>query len=827
MRGGLNGRVKKYYRTEKYGRDYLRRGFVPIPVPLGKKNPGYRNWTKMRLTPEEWDELSRRGDAINISLLLGEPSGWLTDVDADVPEAVTVADSFLPRTVTSGRENSPCSHRWYRSYGAKNRKWLGLNGEVLLEVRSTGLQTLVEPSIHPEDGDRYMWDRRNGMDLTEVSCEDLVERCNKVATATLIARHLPLEGGRHDFAMALAGYLLGAGRLDEETVLDIMLVAWHAADADTRDAVRDIESIVRDTARKVVEGEPVVGGPTLDDIVPGVTHRLAKWWGWRREPLPSGSASASAPQAAGAPTSNGLRVALTPVLLFPLNALPTTLRRYVEEAAAAVGCPPEFIALPMLATLGAAIGNSYILVVKKGWEENTTIYVAVVADPGSKKSPASSKAYIPAREKQADHKREYECAMELYWAERAQWEVDKKEAREAGEPVPNPPQEPTMRRTVVSDATIEALVVRLEENPRGVLCAHDELSGWVKSLDQYKQGGRGSERQQWLSMWGGEPIYVDRKGKKEPHVVPCPLVCLSGSIQPPILPELGNNREDGLLDRFLLSYPDRMPSRWSDDEISDETAEAWRKTYHALYDLEVDVNANGEPTPKRLEFTPEACEVFIGKTNSLHEEMEHPRFPTYLRGPWAKLEAYLARLSLIIALVRIVDSEPRYSNVFWSVSGQDVRAAAQLIDYFKSHARRVYARLYRENPDNLLLLALESFLKEQGEYWEGMSSELFEIMKDHSAPGLPGGEVPFGKLLRKITNDPDNDLVLKEGWRRGNQPIIKLSLSTLGSLGDVGLADAETTEGTESRNEGEKATANHPDSVIHEEDQIEEVLKMS
>jgi putative DNA primase/helicase len=144
---------------------------------------------------------------------------------------------------------------------------------------------------------------------------------------------------------------------------------------------------------------------------------------------------------------------------------------------------------------------------------------------------------------------------------------------------------------------------------------------------------------------------------------------------------------------------------------------------------------------------------------------------------------------LIIALVRIVESEPRYSNVFWSVSGQDVRAAAQLIDYFKSHACRVYARLHGENPDNLLLLALEGFLKEQGEYWEGMSSELFEIMKDRSAPGLPGGEVPFGKLLRKIANDPDNDLVLNEGWR-GNQPIIKVTLPT------AGPTHADTTEST-------------------------------
>jgi hypothetical protein len=57
--------------------------------------------------------------------------------------------------------------------------------------------------------------------------------------------------------------------------------------------------------------------------------------------------------------------------------------RVSHSVTAALVCTPEFIAVPMLATLGAAIGNSY--------------NVAVFADPGSKKSFASSKAYIPAR----------------------------------------------------------------------------------------------------------------------------------------------------------------------------------------------------------------------------------------------------------------------------------------------------------------------------------------------------------------------------------------------------------------------------------------------
>jgi hypothetical protein len=56
--------------------------------------------------------------------------------------------------------------------------------------------------------------------------------------------------------------------------------------------------------------------------------------------------------------------------------------RVSRSETAAVVCPPEFVAVPMLAMLKAAIDNSY--------------NVAVFADPGWKKSPALSKATLQA-----------------------------------------------------------------------------------------------------------------------------------------------------------------------------------------------------------------------------------------------------------------------------------------------------------------------------------------------------------------------------------------------------------------------------------------------
>ena len=73
---------------------------------------------------------------------------------------------------------------------------------------------------------------------------------------------------------------------------------------------------------------------------------------------------------------------------FPLHALPPTLRRYLEEAAHAKEAPVEFVAVPMLAALGVAIGASRRFMIERTWLELPTLYTAVVAPPASGKSPA-------------------------------------------------------------------------------------------------------------------------------------------------------------------------------------------------------------------------------------------------------------------------------------------------------------------------------------------------------------------------------------------------------------------------------------------------------
>ncbi len=252
---------------------YMRRGLRVVPVPNGGKRPKITGWQKLRLTEEDIPNYWSNGQKVGV--LTGEPSGWRVDVDLDCREATAVADRFLPDTLISGRHGNPRSHWWYVAEGIESATFKEQDDSVVLEIRANGRQTLVPPSIHPS-GEPYVWN--NIREPTVIEAEELTARCHELATAALIARRVPPNGGRHDFALAVCGLLLK--RLDEETTLRIVRGAWHAAGADSREALQDLEGIVRDTARKIGAGEPVVGGPTLEESAPGVVKLLRKWWGW-------------------------------------------------------------------------------------------------------------------------------------------------------------------------------------------------------------------------------------------------------------------------------------------------------------------------------------------------------------------------------------------------------------------------------------------------------------------------------------------------------------------------------------------------------------------
>jgi hypothetical protein len=418
---------------------------------------------------------------------------------------------------------------------------------------------------------------------------------------------------------------------------------------------------------------------------------------------------------------------------FPIDALPTACRKLALEAATALCCPVEFVAVPMLAALGSAIGNSRSIQLKEGWEELAVIYCAVVSGPGTKKTPPFKEAMAPVYRAQERLRKQYEEKKADHEEEMREYEAEKMRAKQEKVAPSPPPEPPIMESTFVSDTTVEALTSNLGNSPRGLGLFRDELTGLVRSLDQYKAGGRGSDRQFYLEAWSPGTMRVDRKGSKEPLILHRPFLCISGSIQPQILPELGAGREDGFLDRFLLSYPDPMCSRWSDAVIPSGTKVAYRELYEGLRALEPgEDEETGQSEPRPVGLTLEARELIKDKMNALREEMEALGFSEQLAGPWAKLEAYLGRLALIVALSRSTTTEQAER-----VEREDVLAAAELVNYFQDMAKKVYVGLYGTSKEDQRARDLGKFLEQRGGYWKGNATRLHGLLGSPLWPERP------------------------------------------------------------------------------------------
>jgi len=350
----------------------------------------------------------------------------------------------------------------------------------------------------------------------------------------------------------------------------------------------------------------------------------------------------------------------------------------------------------MLAILGTAIGNSRALEVKKSWNEGPRIYCAVVARSGTAKSPALDLAMKPMAKRQ-------EALMSE--TERKKYEAKALaglNAADATKPeTENIAEDHSRSQLFTTDATVEALAALLEENPRGIAFMRDELTGWVRSMNQYRDGA-GSDRQSWLSFWSGSAIVVNRKGtakeKPKPIRVPRPFVNVAGGIPPDMLGELSDEkgREDGFIQRVLFSFPAEVGLRWNRDKVVTEDAlQQYQDIFDTLLNLAPDKNEFGNVTPHLVRFASEAKERFDEWIENHHAELNKSRIPEGLRGTWAKLIAYCARFCLILHLSRCAAGEIQAETV----DAESVQRAIKLVEYFKSHAWRVYDSLNSTKED--------------------------------------------------------------------------------------------------------------------------------
>ncbi len=155
--------------------NYVSRGWAPIPVEPRSKKPVGSSWQHQRITAD--DVPVRFGAESNIGVLLGEPSGWLVDVDLDATEAIDLASRYLPPTPARfGKSSTPECHRLYIAPCATSDTY-AFGGKTFVELRASQ-QTVFPGSVHPS-GQTIQW--AEGGEPALVDSEDLAARVRKLA----------------------------------------------------------------------------------------------------------------------------------------------------------------------------------------------------------------------------------------------------------------------------------------------------------------------------------------------------------------------------------------------------------------------------------------------------------------------------------------------------------------------------------------------------------------------------------------------------------------------------------------------------------------------
>ncbi|MEW6273264.1 MAG: DUF3987 domain-containing protein [Thermodesulfobacteriota bacterium] len=686
-------------------REYIRRGWRVVPLAGRAKRPTHDGWPDLRIAEDDVDTYFPAPS--NVGVLLGEPSGWLVDVDLDCEETRTLADAILPATsCTFGRDGAPRSHRLYVARGAATVKYTDPDvagaGAMLVELRSAGAQTMAPGSVHPT-GELVEW--ASAGDPTEMDAEDLRRHGARLAAAALLVRCYPGAGARHDYVLAVAGVL---ARALEEADAERMLLAIARAAGDEEAHARRAD--LRSTLRRLAAERPASGWPTLEGWLGAArTARVREWLG----------AAAEHWQASDWPEMQPLPAELPPVPAMSSELLPAPFRAWLDDAADRLQVPLEMVATPALVGFASVVGRRLGILPKRqdDWLVVPNLWGMVVARPGYLKSPAMREAVRPISRLAAEAAKQHRADKILQDAEREVLETSiaklkREAASKNGKPELMRDEIKTLlrkldeavaieRRYVTSDPTTEKLGELLNQNPAGLLLLRDELSGWLRNLEK---PGREGDREFYIEAWNGTGRYdVDRIGRGTLHIEAV-TVSIFGTIQPGKLRRYTaaatsadeTSADDGMLQRFqLVAWPD-FTGEWTD--VDRWPAKGPRDAAYAIFQAAstLDPERFGATSDHSeipaIRFCADAQELFRDWRGELERRLRSeelascPAFESHV----SKYRKLMPALALVIHVAESFDPNLSVSSVH-CVGLSAAKRAAALVDFYEQHACRLYA----------------------------------------------------------------------------------------------------------------------------------------
>jgi hypothetical protein len=384
---------------------------------------------------------------------------------------------------------------------------------------------------------------------------------------------------------------------------------------------------------------------------------------------------------------------------FPSQSLPGWLRAFTEAVAEETQTPVDLPGCFALATLATAAGGRAVVHVRGNWREPTNLFVVCALPPANRKSAVVAAMTDPLYEAEKQLKAKAGPAIiEAQMTAKLAKDAAEKAAAKAAGAAPDKrgdliaeavgmaqtaeavtiPAEPQL---LADDATAETVISRMAEQGGriSVMSAEGEIFDII--------AGRYSGTPNmgvFLKGHAGDRLRVDRQTRKE--YIDHPALTMGLSVQPQVLDDIGKMKGAkgrGLLGRFLYALPKSLVGEREivTDPVPAEVAAAYERNVITL------TLALAEWTdPAVLQLTPEADAALLAFQRRLEPQLAAPRGTFGHIADWAgKLAGATARMAGLLHLAEHLDhghAQP--------VTGDTMRAAIVLADYFAKHALAVF-----------------------------------------------------------------------------------------------------------------------------------------
>lgn len=152
---------------------------------------------------------------------------------------------------------------------------------------------------------------------------------------------------------------------------------------------------------------------------------------------------------------------------FDLEALPSTVRPYVEDVAERMQCPPDYTAVSVMVGLGAVVGRQIGIrpQANTDWVEVPNLWGMIIGRPGVMKSPAMVAGIEPLKSLQRVAAEAHEAALKEFSQSHRRVQIRNEEREKQfrknclkdseAELTLEDPQQPQVKRYMVNDATLD------------------------------------------------------------------------------------------------------------------------------------------------------------------------------------------------------------------------------------------------------------------------------------------------------------------------------------------------------------------------------------